>query len=35
MPDTVHMTSGDCAGDLLEKSDISGDVFVWHDILYH
>ena len=33
--DTIlHITSGDCAGDLLSKSNISGDVFVWHDIMY-
>lgn len=34
MNPTLHLTSGDIAGDLLRKSDISGDVFVWHDILY-
>lgn len=28
------MTSGDCAGELLEKSGLPGEVFVWHDILY-
>jgi hypothetical protein len=31
---TLHLTSGDCAGELLTKSGISGEVFVWHDILY-
>jgi hypothetical protein len=31
---TLHITSGDCAGDSLTKSDIPGEVFVWHDILY-
>ncbi len=30
----LHITSGDIAGDLLVKSTIAGEVFVWHDILY-
>lgn len=30
----LHITSGDMAGELLSKSTIEGDVFVWHDILY-
>ena len=30
----LHITSGDVAGGKLEKSGISGQVFVWHDILY-
>ncbi len=30
----LHITSGDIAGNSLEKSSISGNVFVWHDILY-
>lgn len=34
MKDTLHITSGDCAGDRLAKSGIPGEVFVWHDILY-
>ncbi|MDA8125614.1 MAG: DUF1835 domain-containing protein [Deltaproteobacteria bacterium] len=34
MSNTLHITSGDCAGGLLSKSGISGEVFVWHDILY-
>jgi hypothetical protein len=34
MDDTLHITSGDIAGDSLSKSGISGQVFVWHDILY-
>lgn len=34
MIETLHITSGDIAGDRLEKSDIPGEVFVWHDILY-
>jgi hypothetical protein len=34
MKGTLHMTSGDCAGELLEKSGLPGEVFVWHDILY-
>jgi hypothetical protein len=31
---TLHLTSGDCAGELLAKSGIPGEVLVWHDILY-
>jgi hypothetical protein len=31
---TLHITSGDCAGDILAKTGIAGEVFVWHDILY-
>jgi hypothetical protein len=34
MKGTLHITSGDCAGELLEKSGLPGEVFVWHDILY-
>ena len=34
MGNTLHITSGDCAGDILTKSGICGEVFVWHDILY-
>ena len=34
MNETLHITSGDIAGDHLAKSIISGEVFVWHDILY-
>jgi Domain of unknown function (DUF1835) len=34
MNNTLHITSGDCAGNILAKSRISGEVFVWHDILY-
>lgn len=30
----LHITSGDIAGDLIAKSGIPGEVFVWHDILY-
>ncbi len=30
----IHITSGDCAGDILAKSGVHGEVFVWHDILY-
>jgi hypothetical protein len=32
--DILHITSGDCAGGLLEKAGLGGEVFVWHDILY-
>ncbi|MFA6292523.1 MAG: hypothetical protein WC637_12110 [Victivallales bacterium] len=34
MSSTIHITSGDCAGGVLAKSGIGGEVFVWHDILY-
>ena len=34
MNETLHITSGDIAGDRLVKSGIPGEVFVWHDILY-
>jgi len=34
MKTTLHITSGDIAGDNLAKSGIPGEVFVWHDILY-
>lgn len=34
MGDTLHITSGDCAGDRLAKAGISGEVLVWHDLLY-
>ena len=34
MRGTLHITSGDFAGDSLAKSAIPGEVFVWHDILY-
>ena len=30
----LHMTSGDIAGERLRNSGVSGEVFVWHDILY-
>jgi hypothetical protein len=34
MGSIIHITSGDCAGSILAKSGIGGEVFVWHDILY-
>lgn len=34
MVETLHITSGDCAGNSLVKSGLPGEVFVWHDILY-
>ena len=34
MTTVLHITSGDCAGELLNKTGISGDLLVWHDILY-
>jgi len=30
----LHITSGDAAGGLLAASGISGEILVWHDILY-
>ncbi|OPZ28604.1 MAG: hypothetical protein BWZ02_01259 [Lentisphaerae bacterium ADurb.BinA184] len=34
MGETLHITSGDCAGGSLSRSGLPGEVFVWHDILY-
>ncbi|MCG6878280.1 MAG: DUF1835 domain-containing protein [Deltaproteobacteria bacterium] len=34
MERVLHITSGDMAGGSLVKSGLSGEVFVWHDILY-
>ena len=34
MINTLHITSGDSAGDRLTRSGFPGEVFVWHDILY-
>lgn len=34
MKTILHITSGDCAGESLKKSGISGELLVWHDILY-
>jgi len=34
MQTTLHITSGDMAGEILVKSGVPGEVFVWHDILY-
>ncbi len=34
MANTLHITSGDIAGERIAKSGVSGRVFVWHDILY-
>lgn len=34
MKNTLHITSGDIAGESIAKSTIPGEVFVWHDILY-
>ncbi len=34
MEKVLHITSGDIAGGKLDQSGISGEVFVWHDILY-
>jgi len=30
----LNITSGDCCGQLLKDSSVSGDVLVWHDVLY-
>jgi Domain of unknown function (DUF1835) len=35
MRGTLHITSGDCAGDNLAKTAIPGEVLVWRDMLYH
>jgi hypothetical protein len=35
MRNTLHITSGDCAGDNLAKTAIPGEVLVWRDMLYH
>lgn len=32
--ETLHILSGDCAGDCLKSSGISGDILIWHDLLY-
>ena len=34
MKRTLHITSGDMAGDFIWKTGIPGDVLVWHDVLY-
>ncbi len=34
MEQILHITSGDIAGSRLAKSGLSGEVFVWRDILY-
>ena len=34
MEQILHITSGDIAGGSLAKAGLSGEVFVWHDILY-
>jgi hypothetical protein len=34
MENVLHITSGDIAGGSLAKAGLSGEVFVWHDILY-
>jgi SAM-dependent methyltransferase len=34
MKSILHITSGDIAGDIIAKSGIEGEVFVWHDIHY-
>ena len=34
MVETLHITSCDSAGGRLVNSELPGEVFVWHDILY-
>lgn len=34
MKHKIHITSGDCAGQLLQEAKLSGEILVWHDILY-
>ena len=34
MTNILHITSGDIAGASLAKTELPGEVFIWHDILY-
>lgn len=34
MAPTLHITSGDIAGEALSASGLDGDILVWHDLLY-
>ena len=34
MADTLHITSGDIAGERLSKAGLNGEIFVWHDLMY-
>ncbi|VGO14390.1 hypothetical protein PDESU_02951 [Pontiella desulfatans] len=34
MGNTLHITSGDCAGERLAEAGLPGEVLVWRDILY-
>lgn len=34
MSTILHITSGDIAGQKIARSGVSGEVFVWHDVLY-
>ncbi len=34
MSKILHLTSGDCAGELLRKTGLPGEVLVWRDVLY-
>lgn len=34
MTNTLHITSGDIAGENLAKTGLPGEIFVWHDIVY-
>ena len=34
MTTPLHLTSGDCAGNLLAAAGLGGEILVWHDILY-
>lgn len=34
MDNTLHITSGDRAGELLAEARLPGDILVWHDLLY-
>lgn len=34
MANTLHITSGDIAGENLAKAGLDGEIFVWHDIVY-
>lgn len=34
MKQVLHIIGGDVAGEKLKKSGVTGEVFVWHDVLY-
>jgi len=34
MRNILHITSGDCAAEIMAKANLDGEVFVWHDVMY-